>query len=59
MSTYVMSDIHGCYSELMKMLEKIKFDPKKDELIIAGDIIDLRIYRCFDTWSRSLSRLSS
>ena len=40
MSTYVMSDIHGCYSELMKMLEKIKFDPKKDELIIAGDIID-------------------
>ena len=40
MSTYVMSDIHGCYSELMKMLEKIKFDPKKDELIIAGDIVD-------------------
>lgn len=40
MSTYVISDIHGCYTEFMQMLEKIKFDPKKDELIIAGDIID-------------------
>lgn len=35
-----MSDIHGCYTEYLKMLKKIKFDPKKDELIIAGDIID-------------------
>jgi len=40
MSTYVMSDIHGCYTEYMEMLEKIKFDPKKDEVIIAGDIVD-------------------
>ena len=35
-----MSDIHGCYTECMKMLEKIMFDSKKDELIIAGDIVD-------------------
>lgn len=35
-----MSDIHGCYTEYMEMLEKIKFDPKKDEVIIAGDIVD-------------------
>lgn len=35
-----MSDIHGCYSALQEMLEKIEFDPKKDELIIAGDIVD-------------------
>ena len=40
MSTYVVSDIHGCYTEYLKMLKKIKFDPKKDGLIIAGDIID-------------------
>ncbi|MBR4493268.1 MAG: fructose-bisphosphatase class III [Clostridiales bacterium] len=40
MSTYVISDLHGCYTDFMEMLEKIKFDPKKDELIIAGDIID-------------------
>ncbi len=40
MATYVMADIHGCYTEFRKMLEKIGFDGKKDELIIAGDIVD-------------------
>lgn len=39
MSTYVMSDIHGCYDELMTMLRKIKFSAE-DKLIIAGDYID-------------------
>ena len=39
MSTYVMSDIHGCYSALMEMLEKLNFGDD-DELIIAGDIVD-------------------
>ena len=37
---YVMADIHGCYDEFQAMLKKIKFNPEKDELIIAGDIID-------------------
>jgi predicted phosphodiesterase len=40
MAVYVIADIHGCYSEFMTMLKKIEFDPSKDELIIAGDIID-------------------
>lgn len=39
MSTYVMSDIHGCYNEFLSMLEKIGFSDK-DRLIIAGDHID-------------------
>ena len=39
MSTYVMSDIHGCYDELMKILEKIQFS-SDDTLIIAGDYMD-------------------
>lgn len=39
MSTYVMSDIHGCYDELMVMLGIIQFS-KDDQLIIAGDYID-------------------
>lgn len=39
MSTYVMSDIHGCYNELMNMMKKIEFS-SKDTLIIAGDYID-------------------
>ncbi|MBQ9871834.1 MAG: metallophosphoesterase [Eubacterium sp.] len=40
MATYVMSDIHGCYTEFQEMLKKIGFDGEKDELIIAGDIVD-------------------
>ncbi len=39
MSTYVISDIHGCYDELMQMLEKIQFTDK-DMLICAGDYIN-------------------
>lgn len=39
MSTYVMSDIHGCYEEYRKMLDKIRFS-KEDILYILGDILD-------------------
>ena len=39
MSTYVMSDIHGCFDQLMDMLKQIKFSPE-DKLIIAGDYTD-------------------
>lgn len=34
-----MSDIHGCYKEFIKMLEKINFNDK-DILYILGDIFD-------------------
>ena len=40
MSSYVIGDIQGCFDELMLLLEKINFDPKKDELIFAGDLIN-------------------
>jgi serine/threonine protein phosphatase 1 len=39
MSTYVMSDIHGCYDEFLRMLNIIEF-PELNTLIIAGDYID-------------------
>lgn len=39
MSTYVISDIHGCYNEFLFMLEKIRF-LGSDNLILAGDYID-------------------
>lgn len=39
MHTYIMSDIHGHYTEFQKMLKKIKFD-ESDMLYIIGDIID-------------------
>ena len=38
-STYVMSDIHGCYDDMMQMLKQIEFSTK-DTLILAGDYID-------------------
>ena len=37
--TYIMSDIHGHYTEFIEMLKKINFD-KTDTLYIIGDIID-------------------
>ena len=39
MSIYVMSDIHGCYDELLQMLKQIEFS-NNDRLIVAGDYID-------------------
>lgn len=37
--TYVMSDIHGQFDALMRMLEQIGFT-EEDELYILGDVID-------------------
>jgi serine/threonine protein phosphatase 1 len=37
--TYAMSDIHGCYEQYMKMLEKIRFGDD-DVLYVLGDVID-------------------
>ena len=39
MATYCIGDIHACYNEFMKLLEVIKFDEKKDELLLTGDLI--------------------
>lgn len=40
MSHYVMSDIHGCYDEFIKMLKLIDFNDDEDTLILLGDYID-------------------
>lgn len=39
MSKYVMSDLHGCYDQFIKLLELINFK-EEDELYILGDVID-------------------
>lgn len=36
---YVMSDLHGCFEEYKRMLEKIDFK-ESDTLYILGDIVD-------------------
>lgn len=39
MATYVMSDLHGEYDTLMRMLEYINFS-EEDTLYILGDVVD-------------------
>ena len=39
MSTYVMSDIHGCSAQYHRMLKKIGFSDS-DQLYIIGDVVD-------------------
>lgn len=36
---YVISDIHGCYDEFLRLLEKIHFT-EEDDLYILGDVVD-------------------
>jgi serine/threonine protein phosphatase 1 len=38
--TFVISDIHGCYDELMALYKKLPIDPQKDRVVFLGDYID-------------------
>ncbi|WP_370570223.1 metallophosphoesterase family protein [Paenibacillus sp. JCM 10914] len=35
-----ISDIHGCYDEFNQLLDKVKYDPSTDKLILLGDYVD-------------------
>ena len=39
MSTYVMSDLHGCFDDFQQLLIQAGFSPD-DRLIVAGDLIE-------------------
>ena len=61
-STYIISDVHGCYDQFMDLLSKVEFDSDKDELIIAGDIVDrgrqnYEMLRYFESSPRSVTFL--
>lgn len=40
MSCYAVGDIQGCLQPLKGLLEKVKFDPSKDQLWCVGDLVN-------------------
>ena len=40
MSTYVIGDVHGCFDQFIKLLKKIEYDTKKDQIILTGDLVN-------------------
>lgn len=39
MATYLIGDIHGCLDEFNALLEKVAFNPQKDQLWLTGDLV--------------------
>ena len=40
MRTIVMSDIHGCFYTMKKLLDEVEFNSNEDKLICLGDMCD-------------------
>lgn len=39
MAVFAVGDIQGCYDDLRRLLDRLRFDPDEDELWLTGDLV--------------------